>query len=318
MNILTTGASGFVGSNLLEGFNKRGIILDVIDLGQPAPGFVRAAYHWDDIDAVYFSEFDAVIHLAGKAHDTGNRALLEEYINVNVGLTKIVFDKFLDSDAANFIYFSSVKAAADTVNGESLTEDVTPTPSGPYGQSKLMAENYILEQMRLNPQVMLGKRVYILRPCMIHGPGNKGNLNLLYKVVSKGVPWPLGQFENLRSFTSIRNLEFIIEKLVEGDVESGVYNVCDDVPLSTNRLIELIGDSLGKRASVWNLSTGFVKGVAKIGDYLHLPLNSLRLQKLSENYVVSNAKIKAVLGVDSLPVSSEDGMVETLKSFRNG
>lgn len=153
---------------------------------------------------------------------------------------------------------------------------------------------------------------------MIHGPGNKGNLNLLYKVVSKGVPWPLGQFENLRSFTSIRNLEFIIEKLMVGDVESGVYNVCDDVPLSTNRLIELIGDSLGKRASVWNLSSGFVKGVAKIGDYLHLPLNSLRLQKLSENYVVSNAKIKEALGIDRLPVSSEDGMVETLKSFRNG
>lgn len=59
------------------------------------------------------------------------------------------------------------------------------------------------------------KRVYILRPCMIHGPGNKGNLNLLYNVVRKGIPWPLGDFENKRSFTSIDNLCYVVEGLLE-------------------------------------------------------------------------------------------------------
>lgn len=50
------------------------------------------------------------------------------------------------------------------------------------------------------------KNVYIMRPCMIHSPGNKGNLNLLYGVVKKGIPWPLSAFENKRTFTSIDNL----------------------------------------------------------------------------------------------------------------
>ena len=83
-----------------------------------------------------------------------------------------------------------------------LTEDTIPNPKTHYGISKLQAENYILDQ-----KLPEGKRVYILRPCMIHGPGNKGNLNLLYTLVKKGFPWPLGAFENQRSFLSIDNFQ---------------------------------------------------------------------------------------------------------------
>jgi hypothetical protein len=49
---------------------------------------------------------------------------------------------------------------------------------------------------------------------MIHGAGNKGNLNLIYKLFSKGIPWPLGAFDNKRSFCSIDNLMFIIKELI--------------------------------------------------------------------------------------------------------
>lgn len=85
-----------------------------------------------------------------------------------------------------------------------------------------------------------GKKVYILRPCMIHGPGNKGNLNLLYGVVSKGMPWPLGAFENRRSFTSIGNLQEVIKGLLTKDAPSGIYHMGDDEALSTNELIEAV------------------------------------------------------------------------------
>lgn len=131
---------------------------------------------------------------AGKAHDTKNEGVAETYFTINTGLTRKVFDFFVKSSAKKFIFFSSVKAAADFVVGDKLTEEVIPTPKGPYGESKIAAENYIregFESYRL--QVTGGeKQVYILRPCMIHGPGNKGNLNLLYNVVRKGLPWPLG------------------------------------------------------------------------------------------------------------------------------
>jgi len=86
-----------------------------------------------------------------------------------------------------------------------------------------LAEQYILSQ-----PIPEGKRVYILRPCMIHGPGNKGNLNLLYSLVTKGFPWPLGLFENSRSYLSIENLCFIIKELIDReDIPSGVYNVAN-------------------------------------------------------------------------------------------
>ena len=81
----------------------------------------------------------------------------------------------------------------------------------------------------LSKEIPKGKRVYILRPCMIHGPGNKGNLNLLYQLVSKGLPWPLGGFQNQRSFLSVENLCFVIKELLENEsIPSGVYQVADD------------------------------------------------------------------------------------------
>jgi nucleoside-diphosphate-sugar epimerase len=152
---------------------------------------------------------------------------------------------------------------------------------------------------------------------MIHGPGNKGNLNLLYKLVSKNIPWPLGAFENKRSFCSIDNLMFIFKELIESeDIPSGIYNVSDDEPLSTNELIVLIAKSQNRNSKLWNIPKKLIEGIAFIGDKLHLPLNSERLNKLTSSYVVSNAKIKAAIG-KPLPVSSREGILKTFKSFNN-
>jgi nucleoside-diphosphate-sugar epimerase len=190
-----------------------------------------------------------------------------------------------------------------------LTEEVVPAPVGPYGESKIAAEKYILEHL---PE---DRDVYIFRPCMIHGPGNKGNLNLLYKVVKKGIPWPLGAYENRRTFTSVENICFAVNGVLTKEVPSGIYNMGDDEALSTNELIEEICQSLGKKAHIWKLPKGLMNGVAKVGGYLHLPLDSERLRKLTENYISSNAKIKAALGVEKMPVDAKDGLKVTLKSF---
>ena len=144
---------------------------------------------------------------------------------------------------------------------------------------------------------------------------NKGNLNLLCGVVSKGMPWPLGAFENRRSFTSIGNLREVIKGLLTKDAPSGIYHMGADEALSTNELIEVICSALGKKARIWRVPEGLMNGLAKVGDVLHLPLNSLRMQKLTENYVVSNAKIMAALGMARMPVRAKDGLRETIKSF---
>lgn len=233
------------------------------------------------------------------------------YFKVNTGLTQKIFDWFLaQRSCKKFVFFSTAKAAADKVEGV-LTEDVVPSPVGPYGESKIKAEEYILSKMPAD------KQVYIFRPCMIHGPGNKGNLNLLYNVVSKGIPWPLGAFENRRTFTSVENICFAVNGVLTKDVPSGIYNMGDDEDLSTNELIEEICKSLGKKAHIWKLPKGLMNGVAKIGGALHLPLDPERLRKLTENYISSNEKIKKALGVDKMPVDARTGLQATLKSFKN-
>lgn len=316
MKILITGIHGFVGSNLVAAL-KGGHEIYGLDIVAPQKEGVAKTFSWDDLDKGQLPKVDAIIHLAGKAHDTRNKAGAEVYFKVNTDLTKKVFDYFSNHpETRKFIFFSSVKAAVDKVPGDVLTEDVTPCPVGPYGESKVRAEEYILGMLKSDAPKYEGRDVIILRPCMIHGPGNKGNLNLLYGVVSKGVPWPLGAFENRRTFTSIDNLTFVINGILNKKVESGVYNMADDTALSTNELIETICFALGRKPSIWSINNGLIKFVAKVGDAIHLPLNTFRLDKLTENYVVSNAKIKKALGISKMPVDAREGLVKTIKSFQ--
>ena len=316
MRILITGIHGFVGSNLVNALKKEHTLYGV-DIVAPVKEGVEKTFSWKDVDDNAIPPMDAIIHLAGKAHDTKNRAAAQVYFDVNTGLTQKIYDYFLKSEAKRFIFFSSVKAAADKVPGDVLTEEVVPAPKGPYGESKIKAEEYILknEALRMKNEESASKRVFILRPCMIHGPGNKGNLNLLYGVVSKGIPWPLGAFENRRTFTSIDNLCFVVEGLLTKDVQSGIYHMADDEALSTNELIEVMCEAMGKKAHIWKINRSLMEGVASIGTTLHLPLNEERLGKLTENYVASNAKIKKALGIERMPVRAKDGLKKTILSF---
>ena len=296
MNIIITGATGFVGKNLSKFLKEKGHHISPLSL--------RKAWELDQ-------NAEAIIHLAGKAHDTKNTSAEKEYFEINTELTKKLFKEFLNTTAQDFIYFSSVKATADTVEGF-LDENHKSNPQTPYGKSKLYAEEYLLSQ-----KLPENKRLFIIRPCMIHGPGNKGNLNLLYKFVQKGIPYPLAAFENKRSFLSIDNLNFLIlEMLSNKNVDSGIYNFADDEVLSTNELVKLIANTSGKKEKLWKISSKLISATAKMGDMMKLPLNSERLKKLTENYWVSNQKIKNALGIDQLPVSASEGLEKTIKSFK--
>ena len=291
MKIFLTGASGFVGKELIKYFRD---------------------YEFDSYkkDFSFNCNSDVFIHCAGKAHDLKNISSSKEYYEVNTDLTKKVFDAFLISKAKIFITLSSVKAVSDKLDSI-LTEEYIPNPATHYGKSKLLAENYILTK-----EIPIGKKVYILRPCLIHGPNNKGNLNLLYKFVSLGLPWPLGAFNNKRSFCSIENLCFAIKNLIEQvDIPSGVYNIADNESLSTNDLIKLIANVLNKKPVIFNIPKRIIYLIAILGDLLNLPLNSERLQKLTENYLVSNNKLIKAIN-KTLPLSSKEGLIKTIDSLK--
>ena len=302
--ILITGISGFVGKNLqLYLKNKNKIVKGI----SRYPKINQLNYN--EINNNLLNSTNTIIHLAGKAHYLKNTSNDDDYFSVNTDLTKKIFDKFLDSSCKTFIYISSVKAVSDSFDGI-LTEKVSPNPISPYGKSKLAAENYIMSKKNL-----LNKKIFILRPCMIHGPNNKGNLNLLYNFVSKGIPFPLGKYKNKRSFVSVENICFVINELIENkNIKSGIYNVADDTSLSINDLVKLISQVLKIPVRIMYFPKSFVNFLARIGDFLPLVLNSEKLKKMTENYEVSNKKIKKVLQ-KKLPLSSKDGFIKTFKSF---
>lgn len=296
MKLSITGSSGFVGQNLVPYLNSSYNLIGRNELENMHPALLN--------------DTEVVIHLAGKAHDLKAHADFDVYYHVNFELTKNLYDSFLKSDAKKFIFISSVKAVADHLDDDVLREDHIPNPISDYGRSKLMAEEYIQKQPPPD-----GKFYYILRPCMIHGPGNKGNLNLLYRFVKKGIPYPLAAFNNKRSFLSVENLCFIIKEIIESNcIESGIYNVSDDEALSTNNVVTILASAFDLKGRLWKIPISIIKFSAKLGDWFHLPLTSERLSKLTESYVVSNEKIKGVLK-KKLPLTSIKGLEITANSF---
>lgn len=313
--ILISGTTGFVGKHLKEYFNSKRSNEKVLSLN-------RLKNHdesitWTQIKEGFIPDVKAYIHLTGKAHDTKNTTNEKAYFDVNTDLTIQLFQNFLLSNAKYFLYVSSVKAVADQVDGI-LTEDVVPNPQTAYGKSKLAAENAILELYSnyLKQHPTSNKKMYILRPCMIHGPGNKGNLNLLVNFANKGIPYPLASFQNKRSFLSIKNMIFLIDQIIERDISVGIYNLSDDLALSTNELIDLIAEINHKKIFKLYIPKFLIRFLFKIFDIFHLPIGTEQLNKLVENYQVSNAKILKELGL-KLPVNSRDGLKVTIQSFNN-
>jgi nucleoside-diphosphate-sugar epimerase len=296
VNIVISGTSGFLGSNLIPYLAQ-------------SVSIIRLERNCDFVNMI--ANAQVVINLAGLAHDTENVTDVGTYYQVNTEYSNRLFDAFLASDAEVFITISSVKAVADVAH-EILTEDYSPNPQTHYGKSKLMAEYYIKSK-----QIPLGKRVYILRPCMIHGPGNRGNLNLMYQMLQRGFPWPLAAFENQRSFCSVENICFAIKEMMErDDIPSGTYQIADDETISTNQIVELIEQSLNQHVRMFAIPRKIIHVIARLGDFLNLPLNSERLNKLTENYLVSNQKLKNALGKE-LPIQAREGLLATLASFKS-
>lgn len=310
--MIITGVTGFVGVNLLPYLEKNDCIVFSSSRSERSNAKVRFLTY-SELTANQMNELaiDGLIHLAGKAHDLKNITNDEEYINANTKLTSRLFDEFLRSSCKVFIYLSSVKAVVDKTE-HPLVENVKPEPVTAYGKSKLMAENYLLSK-----SLPEGKRLYILRPCMIHGRGNKGNLSLLYRFVTKGIPYPLSKFDNLRSFLSIDNLCFVINELIkQNNIPSGIYNIADNDPISTRSLVKLMGEVLDKKIFFLNIPVWLIRCIARLGDFFHLPFTSERLSKLTSNYVVNNQKILSVLK-KSLPLDTKEGLKRTLISLKN-
>ena len=312
IELLITGIRGFIGSNFKE-YIKNDPKFEITGTSRykskisHLKGEIKDTCTISDVIEQRLS-YHSYIHLSGKVYDFRDKKNEDEYFAANYEVTKLLMDHFAkDPKAKNFIFLSTIHVL--TENPEVvLDESYVPKPFTPYGKSKFKAEQYIRKHCPPD------KNYYILRPSMIHGPGNKGNLNLLYKLIKSGIPYPVGAYNNSRSFVSIENLCFILKQIITRDIEPGLYHIADDEPTKTHDLVKMIAEATGEKAKIWNIPLVLLKYIAKLGNRLPIFINEHRLNKLTGDFIVSNEKITKAIG-KPLPVSSREGLKYTLNSL---
>jgi nucleoside-diphosphate-sugar epimerase len=303
MNIAIAGSTGFLGKNLSKYLVEKGY--NVIPL------YTRVL----DWEINYKNQnIDVIINLIGKAHDHENKATEMEYYNANVKMAEQLYEFYKSSTATLFIHISSMAAVTEIESDSIITEEVMPYPFSTYGRTKLMGE-----QALIAANLLVNKKLVILRPTMIHGPGDKGNLSILYKIINMKIPYPLGNYKNERSFLNIENFCFSIKKIIQNQdkVDNVLYNISDDEPLSTEQIIRTIGNITEKKIIIINTPKFIIEFIAFLGDYLKLPLNRTRLKKMSRNLIVSNYKLKKLFGVEKMPQDAQKGLEDTVREFKN-
>ncbi len=295
--VLIFGASGFIGGKLMNHLSgASSILIRKPDWNKNLP-----------VCSVY-------INLVGKAHDHKGTNSEDDYYYTNFELTKEIYKSFALSEAKLLVHISSLAALQELEYTKALTETDICNPISFYGKSKRAAEEWLLQQ-----KLSSDKKLIILRPPMVHGKGDKGNLGLLYNLISKGIPYPLASFDNRRSFISLDNFCFFVEQIIENQdkLESGIYHISDDEAVSTNEIIRIIKEVTNSKVSNVAIPKLLVKLIARIGDIIPFPLNTKRLRKMTGNLVVSNQKIKTTLGISKLPYTAKEGLEKTIRSFKN-
>lgn len=301
MRVAVFGSSGFIGKNLVKSL---GLYAEIQEISLREPSWASSV----------LADITVMINLIGKAHDHTGTATKEDFFHANVELTKQVFKVFAQSNAKTFIHISSLAAVEEYESDHPITENHRCEPQSFYGQSKKEAEKWLLSQ-----KLDLNKNVIVLRPPMVHGPGDKGNLRLLYKFIDYGLPYPLAAFDNLRSFISIQNFNYFIEKIIKSpnSLNDGIYHIADDQAMSTKDLISVIQTITGKKIINFKFPKNLIVIIAMLGNVFPLPLNSKRLKKMTSNLTLSNAKIKTALRIEKLPFTATQGLEITIRSFIN-
>ena len=257
MKVLITGSNGFIGKHLIQEMGKDPNISLVLALrkGKKFDEEVpHSKFFFDKLDSSTdwskaLLEIDAVVHLAGYAHEKNyqNKGFEEECKKVNVDATINLAKQAVRSKIKRFIYLSSVK-----VNGEETSElkpfcaDDKPNPQDIYGRTKLQAELGLKEISKTSKM-----EIVIIRPVLVYGSGVKGNFLSLLKLLNTGLPLPLGSIENKRSFLSIKNLNnFIHVCLKHSSAGNQVFLVSDGPPISSKDLIKKLSFFLNKRSFI--------------------------------------------------------------------
>ncbi len=284
MNILVTGATGFVGKHFLQ-YNHAKYNIDTASVREntPLPGL---------------SGIDVIVHLSGKAHEmkpTDDKI----YFAANAELTRQLAVAAKKAGVKQFIYVSSVKVYGNIIS-ENLDETSACYPDDAYGKSKLLGEQYVRQMADENFIVS------IVRPPLIYGSGVKGNMLKLMQLAQKNVPLPFGNINNKRSMVYVGNLVALLDKIIETK-QPGIFIAGDAAPLSTTFLVSLLQKYSGKKTNLIQIPKWLQTVIKKLHYQLYI--------RLFGSFVINNASTNQQLHFHP-PYSTEEGVEDMVKWFK--
>ena len=254
MKILVTGATGFVGTNIVK---KLSMNHEVATLNARAIKSSTADWH-ELVD-----QTDVIIHLAGLAHITSNESSTNRqyYSEVNTELTKKLAERLALSERRRFIFLSSARVYGNfSKNSQSFKSDDDLNPTSPYAVSKVEAEEALIALSK-----HAGLEYTVIRSPLIYGPQVKANFLSMLKWVNAGVPLPLGKIQNLRSFVGVRNLVDLIENcVINPNASNKIFNASDNHDISTTDLLNMIAGAMSKKSRLISIPPIFLKFAGKL------------------------------------------------------
>jgi nucleoside-diphosphate-sugar epimerase len=321
-SILITGPTGFIASHLIPYFTKQGyqIRAALRNTSTALPpnvtpilvGEIDGNNDWTEA----LQDIDTVIHLAARAHILNDKSPNPEaeFFKTNTQGTANLVRQSIAAGVKHFIFISSIGAMA-TLSDQPLTENSPCNPDTPYGRSKLQAEKALIELA--GPSKMTWT---ILRPTLVYGPGNPGNMERLIKLINRGLPLPFGSVKNRRSFVYVGNLiDAIATCLTHPKAKNQTFIISDGQDLSTPELIQKIAKYLEKPCNLLPLPPSLLK----LGGYLGntgerllnrpLPLNSQTIDRLLGSLIVYTTHIQNRLNWQP-PFTIDEGLLQTLRS----
>lgn len=243
-NILFTGASGFIGSHFHEAINN-GFIVN-LDLKQPTFDYTSNYIQGDirikeDVEkAIEIANPNVIISLAAEHKDFGISK--ESYFKTNEYGTKVICEAATKYNIKKIVFYSTVAVYGDNIVPS--TEESIPSPTNPYGASKLAGEKVLKQWASEDAE----RAVLIIRPTVVYGERNVANMFRLINQIKDGRYFHIGKGDNIKSIAYVRNLVeatlFLVERMQNG---VAIYNYADEPQLSSRKIASTIAKALNKR-----------------------------------------------------------------------
>ncbi|NCR96767.1 MAG: NAD-dependent epimerase/dehydratase family protein [Microcystis aeruginosa L311-01] len=321
-NLLVTGATGFIGGHLLPLLHQQGWKITAAvrdDFRHPASipiktikvGEIDGSTDWHET----LEGIDTVIHLAARAHIINDTIPNPEteFIRVNTEGTANLAKQSIEAGVKHFIFISSL-GAMGSFSKEILTENSHCKPDTHYGRSKLKAEQALIQLAK-----DINMTWTIIRPTLVYGPGNPGNMDRLMKLIKRGLPLPFGAIKNRRSFVFVGNLvAAIITCLDHPNAANQIFLISDNQAVSTPQLIRLIAQQIQQPCQLLPVPTTLLRFLGYLGDSIesitgkNLPFNTYSIDRLLGSLTVESSYIQKTLDWQP-PFTLEQGLAQTLR-----